>query len=156
MPRTRPALPCSATTRAGNPCRAYAEAGSAYCRVHRQALPAVPAAPVAEAMRGAQGLYGRLLTPEDVASLPAAGAAQSLDDEIAFTRVVIRRLADLLEQTDGVAEATRLADALLRGTGRVADLLRAQQALSQQAAEGLMQAVEQALDELAKEWGVQL
>lgn len=156
MPRKRRAVPCSATTRQGRPCRAYAEAGSAYCRVHRRELTLAAEVADGESVHGVQGLYSRFLTAEDVAALPVAGAEQSLEDEIAFTRVVIRRLADLIEQTDGVAEATRLADALFRGTGRVADLLRAQQTLSRQVAEGLVQAVEQALDELGEEWGVEL
>ena len=156
MPRKRRAAPCRATTREGRPCRAYAEAGSAYCRVHRRELTPVAETAAGERERGARGLYSRFLTAEDVAALPAGGTVQSLEDEIAFTRVVVRRLADLIEETNGVAEATRLADALFRGTGRVADLLRAQQTLSRQAAEGLLQAIEQALDELGEEWGVEL
>jgi len=156
MPRTRPAITCKATTRDGRPCRSYAMPGSDHCRVHQGAAPSLPAAAPGDAQRAMASLYSRFMTDEDVAALARPGTEQALADEIAFTRVVIRRLADLIAEADGVAEATRLAHALFRGTGRVADLLRAQQTLSRQAAEGLMQAVEQALEELGKEWGLEL
>lgn len=87
----------------------------------------------------------------------------SLDKEIALQRQVNERLLALWDglEHDQEADETRglqvkVATALTAGTGRVARLLRDQRALSGEAAEGLTEAIAQALDELSTEVGVAL
>jgi hypothetical protein len=128
-------------------------AGSDYCRVHRMDL-APTGAPDGQHAR--QGLYSRFLKPDDVVALALVGADVTLDDEIAFTRAVIRRLAGLMETAASIEDACRLANTLFQGTGRVANLLRTQQALSKETADGVTGAIAKALDELGSEWGIRL
>lgn len=144
---------CAANTKAGRPCSAWAMAGSDYCRVHRMDL-APTGAPDGQHAR--QGLYSRFLKPDDVVALALVGADVTLDDEIAFTRAVIRRLAGLMETAASIEDACRLANTLFQGTGRVANLLRTQQALSKETADGVTGAIAKALDELGSEWGIRL
>ena len=89
-------------------------------------------------------------------ALAIVGTGATLDDEIAFTRAVIRRLADLMEEAESIKDACQLANTLFQGTGRVANLLRTQQALSRETADSVTGAIADALEELGGEWGIQL
>jgi hypothetical protein len=129
---------------------------SDYCRVHRMDLPRMGGAPAGNRNRRIHGLYGKYITPDDMTALAVVGTSVTLDDEIAFIRVVLRRLADLASQAGTIEEACRLASTLFTGTGQVAHLLRAQQALTGQTADTLATAIASALDELGEEWGLQL
>lgn len=141
---------CEARTRRGNPCRNRAQPGSDYCRVHERAVTDSPADSTAH------GLYSRFMTPEDLLALAVTSTELTLEDEIAFTRVVIARLAELVEEADSIEQSVRLAHALFRGTGSVAHLLRAQLALSGQSSDRISEAIDAALDELGAEWGLDL
>lgn len=81
----------------------------------------------------------------------------TLDDEIALVRVTLRRLMNSLEGVDLEAEAlSKLAPLAFYGARTVARLLRDQRALSGQAADGLLGALGQALDEVGSQMGLPL
>jgi hypothetical protein len=98
----------------------------------------------------------KCLDPDDAGALAVLGGDMSLVDEVAFTRVVIRRLADLIEEVETVEQASRLGNTLFRGVGRVASLLRTQQALSGKTADAVNQVIDAALDELGPQLGLDL
>jgi hypothetical protein len=128
--------------------------GSDYCRVHRVDL--VPIAVAGGQQEGLKNVYSQFLKPDDLVALVVGGTDATLDDEIAFTRAVIRRLSKLMEEAESITDACRLANTLFQGTGRVANLLRTQQALSSETADSVAAAIAGALDELGGEWGIRL
>jgi hypothetical protein len=135
-PRRAPAVRCAATTATGTPCKAWAVRGSdpPRCAAHRRSQAAPP---------------------------PEAGEAAppSLDAAIAdlyrrlgqLSRYIDERLADL---EPGLY--ARLASLQGQLTSRLGRLLRDRQQLEGDAADQLIQAVHQALDDISTEWGVEL
>jgi hypothetical protein len=98
------------------------------------------------------GFYDRTFSEDelsDVARLAAADDA-SLVEEIGMLRVCMRRV---LEADLDPAKTLQL---LARGVGQLASLVRAQRALSGEAADGLADAIAKALDELSTELGIEL
>lgn len=148
---------CTATTKTGEPCQNFAMKGSDRCRSHRADLPAPQSgAPEGNRNRLLHGLYAKYLTDDDLAALATVGADPGLADEIAFTRVVIRRLAELIGEAGSIEQAVSLSSALFTGAGRVAMLLKTQHAISGAAADGLNAAIGHALSELSTIWGTDL
>jgi len=151
---------CTAKTKTGLACSGWAMADSDHCRRHRTDLapyrPGGTRTPLPE--NRSHGLYSRFLTANDAAEMALVGGSVTLDDEIAFTRVVIRRLADLVDSTESIDDACKLANTLFAGTGRVANLLRTQQTISRDNAGGhaLMGVIADALEEVGDEWGIDL
>ena len=146
---------CQGTTKAGQPCSSWAMRGSTLCRHHRTDLaPTRP--PEASQNRQTHGLYARFSTAGDVVDVAVVGTTMTLDDEIACTRVVIRRLSSLVGEAESIAESCRLANTIFAGTGRVAQLLRAQRELSAEGANTVASVVAGALDALGTEWGLSL
>jgi hypothetical protein len=107
--------------------------------------------------------------PEELADLVACADDLTLDDEIATTRVTLRRILSLITpdvravreppQTNAPmtpVDYARLATLALAGARTVARLLRDQRALSGEAADGIAGAIAQALDELGTELGLDL
>ena len=157
MARNPDKRPCLAATASGRPCRNHARSDSDYCRAHApDAPPSLAGAPLGNANSRIHGLYAKSMTEDDLASLAIVGADATLDDEIAFTRVVIRRLADMINAASTIDEAVRISDGLLRGTGHVAALLKTKRALSGKAADGIAGAIGVALDELGNLWDLKL
>lgn len=129
--------------------------GSDRCRSHADGPPPnAQGATPGNNNRKTHGLYSRYFHDDDIAALAAVAADAGLDDEIALTRVAIRRLAEHIENARGSDDAIALASALFNGAGRVAALLKAQRSLSGDVADGLAGAIGQALDELSNEWGI--
>jgi hypothetical protein len=98
---------CEAVTRGGAPCRAAALAGGTRCASHAGRCGARPGN--RNALR--HGLYSRLLSPEVQLDLLAARATEGLAEEIAVTRLLIRRA---VRDQDSPATITRLVEALCR------------------------------------------
>lgn len=126
---------CTATTRSGRPCRAWAIHGTEPPRCIAHALDPLPG-------------------PAE----PAPVDRSLLDREIATTRLVLTRLLDQIETEPPPAarDLARLAPLIFHGTATVARLLRIRRALSGETVDGLAGAVAQALDELSTEWQVDL
>ena len=155
---TRDKRKCTAETKTGLPCSAWAMADSDRCRRHRMDLaPYRPGgARTALPERRSHGLYSHFLTANDALEMALVGTSVTLEDEIAFTRVVIRRLADMVDSAETIDDACKLANTLFAGTGRVASLLRTQQMISRGNSGGVMGVIADALEELGDEWGIEL
>jgi hypothetical protein len=133
----RPALHCTATTKAGRPCRAHAVKGSDPPRCHAHGG-AAQTSPIAER------------APADL-----AGRIGDLDRKIEDLSCYIQLR---LQQTDGLSAYQYAALLNLYGqlVSRLGRLMRDQRALSGKAADGIAGAIAQALDELSTELGADL
>ncbi len=161
---------CTARTRSGPPCRAWAMHGSdpPRCAAHRgdvtrsatrrgdtphsatcrgdMAGPEAPSAPV-----------GPDFYPEDPTAVTIDGAIAGLTDKM-------RRLDALIASHDQSTGAQWPPDEALiqlfglytQASTRLSHLLRDRRALSGEAADGLAGAIAQALDEIGTEWQVDL
>jgi hypothetical protein len=112
-----------------------------------------------EKQRPQAGFYGRELTTQELTDLVVYSDDVTLSDEIAASRVMVRRLLSVLQDEDddlSVQELTRLASTVFNGSRVVARLLRDERALSGEAADGIAGAIGTALDELSTEWGLDL
>jgi len=172
---TNPMPICTATTRAGKPCRNHACPGSPFCSVHggqprartsarnRTSAPTpaalTPAAPTPAAPTPAAPTPAAP-TPEPKAArrsfYSADAAAVTIDEAIAG-------FVDKMTRLDALDAAAGDAGTLLRIFGlytsacsRLARLLRDRRALSGEAADGIAGAVSQALDELKTELNADL
>lgn len=147
MTKTR----CTATTRKGNPCRAWSVPNTQppRCAAHGGAQKP-PGAPVGNRNATTHGLYASNTTPHaltisDIIS-DLAAKQETLSD---YIQAQLATNADLDALTNLFALHAQTASRLGR-------LLRDQRALSGQAADGLAGAIGQALDELSSELGVEL
>lgn len=148
---------CSAKTNAGRACRAWAVRDSEppLCPAHAGLTNGLN---FVEKQRPEAGFYGRELTTQELTDLVIYADDVTLSDEIAASRVMVRRLLSVLQDEDelSVRELTRLASTVFNGSRVVARLLRDERALSGEAADGIAGAIGMALDELATEWGLDL
>ena len=80
----------------------------------------------------------------------------SLDDELAATRVAVRRVMQQLQEELSPDEYAHMAGVVFRGTNTVARLLRIQRALSKESDERIAAGIFDALDMLSDELGVSL
>jgi hypothetical protein len=113
---------CTHLTKAGSPCKAWAVRGSdpPACSSHQSARSADP------------GFYSRTLTDEELADLVRHAAELTLEEEIACTRIAVRRTLEFLsEGRGGLSEANfmRAAGLVFQGARTIARLMRDQQAL---------------------------
>lgn len=147
---------CTAKTNAGRPCRAWAVRGTEPPRCPAHA--GLTAGPSSSRSDAGGSFYGRQLTTQELTDLVAFTSDPSLSDEIAVSRVMLRRLLTVLQDEEelSVRELTRVASMVFNGSRVVARLLRDERALSGEAADGISGAIGHALDELATEWGLEL
>ncbi|MCI0580864.1 MAG: zf-C3Hc3H domain-containing protein [Chloroflexi bacterium] len=138
---------CTATRADGQPCQAWAVHGSD---------PPTCVAHTAAGRTPSESFYGRVYTLEEIADLVARAAGDSLDDELAATRVAIRRVMEQLHDELPPEEYARLASLVFTGATAIARLLRAKRAISGLAADGIAGAIAQALNELSNEWNIEL
>lgn len=124
---------CRGTTRSGQPCRARPEKGSGYCPAHS----------------------------------PRPRRLVSIDDVIADLLDKQERLSALLDEAAlqhslwsqdaaKVNDLVKLFGLHSQNASRVGRLLRDRQALGESPAEGLLAVIDQALDELSRELGLEL
>lgn len=132
---------CTASTRTGRPCRAWAvrDSDPPRCIAHT----------------GNRNFFGELL--HNIAADPYFDhipAEPQLDREITTTRLILNRLLEQLQAEPALTphELATLAPLIFQGAQTVARLLRAQRAIGGEAAGGITGAVAQALDELATQW----
>lgn len=104
----------------------------------------------------AHGFYSRHFTEDEAALIVQFCTDPTLDDEIAMQRVANSRLVASMNQTADPEMQVRMFEALSTGLGRLARLLRDQRALKGDSANGLLDAIGAALDELQTELGVAL
>lgn len=144
---------CAATTAAGRPCRAWAmhDSDPPICNIHA----GTAKAPTSNDNAKTHGFYSRAYTDQEIADLITYAIDETLDDEIAVTRVALRRVFTLLKLANlEPKEYTHLASLAFVGARTVGRLLRDKRALSGEAADGLTTTLTAALDELATELGI--
>lgn len=148
---------CSATTKSGNPCKAWAliESDPPLCSAH-SGRNSGAGAPQGNQNRTIHGFYGREYTLEEVADLVNHAIDDSLDDELAAARVATRRVLRQLHEELEASEYAALASLIFTGTNTIARLLRTQRSLRGESADGIAGAIATALDELANEWDIDL
>jgi hypothetical protein len=161
MPRKGRNVPCSHTTRAGKPCRAWAVKGTdpPACAAHAGLTAAGAGAPLANQNARTHGFYGRTLSEQELADLVVYAADLSLDAEIACARVALRRTLEFIRQDPDQldhGEFLQAASLIFQGTRTIALLLRDRQTLSAGSDDTFLTIIDQALDELSKEWGIEL
>ena len=121
---------------------------------------ALAAARPPETARGTEpGFYGPTLSAEELADLVLYAADLTLADEIACTRVAVRRTLEFLDQGRGsLSESAylRAAGLVFQGARTIARLLRDQQALVGDSGDRLTAIFDAALDGLSAEWGIEL
>jgi len=98
------------------------------------------------------GYYARHLTAEELEALSLEAQDAALADEIALQRVLNNRLLAAMAQAK-TDDLLRIAHLLTVSTGRIARLLRDQRALSGEAADGLLQALQKGAEEILTELG---
>jgi len=147
-------MKCSATTKAGRPCRRQALKGSEppLCPAH--ARTGIIAVRREASDAGGAGFYGRNYSSGEIADLQENEVDQALADEINAVRITTRRIMEQFTETLEPAEHRRLARLILDGANTVARLLQAKRALSGDSTEELTAAIAQALDELSDELGI--
>ena len=177
-PKTRTGRVCSFRTKAGRPCRAWAVRGSdpPACSSHLQASAKGEATGLARAgfcERAEEllrllaldeevpeaGFYRHTLSDEELADLVSYAAEESLEDEIACTRIAVRRTLELLNrgsETMSESEFLRAAGLVFRGARTIALLLREQRVLTGGEDSRLQEIFDAALDILSEEWGIEL
>lgn len=131
MPRKRRAIPCAAVRNDGTPCRAFAMKGSPFCRAHRPDLSAMGGgAPTGNQNRRVHGLYSRLHPSVESVYPSMIRPGETLDEQLALTRLMVIRLGELLTGDRTVAQTIFIAEAIFRGMGRIASLEKAQRGLA--------------------------
>lgn len=99
---------CTALTAKGNPCQAWAMHGRDLCAVHAK-VNAGSGAPAGNQNATRHGFYRSILTADELADLVANADNDTIDDEIALTRVTLRRLMKYMQEGDAILnESVRL------------------------------------------------
>lgn len=142
---------CTAFTKSGQNCRAWAIRGRDLCSSHAKANTGA-GAPAGNQNATKHGFYRTVLTPQEVADLVTYADNDTIDDEIALTRVLLRRLMNRIQQPDIEPEELKAISPLIfTGTRTVANLLR-----SKKPANTLADTINDVLDEMAANYPIQL
>jgi len=104
------------------------------------------------------GIYDRQLSRQELVDIPDLSAERTLNSALVLNRTFWRRLLAALQESDELdaMQLAKVAPVVFRGTQVVARLLREERTLSGETADGVTGAIGQALDELAKEFGLEL
>lgn len=83
---------CTATTKAGNPCKNHAKKGEQLCSSHA----GTAGAPAGNQNARKHGFYSSIITADERADLVAHATEMSLADELGLNRVLLRRAGEYL------------------------------------------------------------
>ena len=136
---------CTAITRRGNPCRAWAVAGSDRCIVHQEAgSEGLPAAPEPA---------DRDLVEADRVDLLSGVIDDTLQKQIQISSLI----DELLSQEEVVSDKViKLLALHSQNAGRIGRLLRDQKVVQGEKSDALLELLDQTLDELSVELGIEL
>ncbi len=146
---------CSDRRADGRPCRGWALKESepplcyAHTRMHSEDSKDVP-----NAVK--KSFYNSSYTLEEIADLVGLAIDDSLEDELAATRIAVRRVLQQLKEELSPDEYAHMAGIIFRGTNTVARLLRVQHALSKEADQLIASWIGEALDSLGGDFGLEL
>ncbi|HDZ36978.1 MAG TPA: hypothetical protein ENH62_01605 [Marinobacter sp.] len=128
---------CSATTRAGEPCKAYAIRDSQLCAAHSRNV----GAPKGNQNRKTHGVYVR-------AAKKMEGIGDVATDLMAKQEQLSAYIDGQLAEGLGSEDMVKLLGLLAQNASRLGRLLRDQRALSGESADGLLEAVGKLMDEI--------
>ena len=153
-----PARRCTHTTAAGEPCRAWAirDSDPPTCSAHAGRTRGA-GAPSRNQNARKHGFYARTLSPDEIADL-LADADLNLKAEIACARVALRRVLEFLSNDPSQlssADQIRACGLVFQGTRTVSRLLRDLHALGGDI-DRFDEITGQVLDDLGREWGIDL
>ncbi|HET6444437.1 MAG TPA: hypothetical protein VFI27_07630 [candidate division Zixibacteria bacterium] len=146
---------CSGRRADGKPCRGYALRSSdpplcyAHARIAQSQNEEESSSPGA-------GFYSRCYTLEEIADMVALALDDSLEDELAATRIAVRRVMQQLHEELSVDEYAHMAGIIFRGTNTVARLLRINKALSKENDSEIATGIGEALDLIGPEYDLEL
>lgn len=145
---------CGELTAAGRPCRAWSVQGTdpPQCSAHA-GLNVGAGAPEGNQNALDHGFYGRVLKMEEAVDLLTFSVDGSLADEIALSRVALRRVMKRLEDDLSVEEFAHLSGLIFQGSRAVAAMVRSDRVLRGDAADGLADALGKVLTEIGEEMG---
>jgi hypothetical protein len=103
-----------------------------------------------------KSFYNSSYTLEEIADLVGLAMDDSLEDELAATRIAIRRVLQQLKEELSPDEYAHMAGIIFRGTNTVARLLRVQNALSKEADQVIATWIGEVLDSLGGDFGLAL
>lgn len=163
---------CTAKTKNGRPCRAWAIKGSdpPRCRHHngikeilgvesaekRNEKTTRPGGMEKPPEKDVYAFYGRTFTLEEMMALINLALDHSLNGEVAAARVAVRRILQQLSEQLSPAEYARLASLVFTGTQTIAQLMKARKFLSKEEAEKISSWMGKALEQFGKERGMKL
>ena len=84
---------CTATTRAGKPCKNHATTGNNLCSSHT----GTAGAPIGNQNARKHGFYSSILSDAEKADLISHATEMELADELGFNRVLLRRAGEYLQ-----------------------------------------------------------
>lgn len=130
---------CSARRKDGRPCRAWAVRDSepARCASHRSAE---------QAEQETDDFNESDSVIEEAADRPCKNSEENLTKELRRSRTVVRRLMKQLRHELDADKYARLSESVFKGNTNVADIMRAQQALSDKARGGLPPEYKEAIE----------
>ncbi len=145
-------------------CRAWARRGSQppLCSAHAGDR---VGAPPGNQNRRIHGFYATTLHPQELSDLATCASATTLDAEIAITRVALRRIFGMLLTglTPGpnprpldAHDYARFVGLAFQGAGAISRLLRARHALSPGDPGEVHVPMGAILDQLSKDWSIEL
>lgn len=106
--------------------------GKDHCSAHRPGGIKGAGAPPGNRNAETHGMYSTILREDEFELIPLS-LADDLDDELFMARVFTRRVATRATEDIDTDQLLTYYNALLRGAGRIANLLRQRQALSPEA-----------------------
>ena len=157
MPRNPDKRPCSQPG-----CRAWAvrDSDPPLCAAH---IPdSLGGAPLGNRNALTHGFYASTLHPDDLATIDQGVTDASLDGEILIIRVALRRLQHMIltgatpgpnSRRLGAGDYARFIGLTFQGANTLSRLLRVRNELPDNPWDKIM---DQVLDELSEEWGVEL
>lgn len=146
-------IPCTATTRTGKPCRAWAVADTEppICAAHG-GTGKRPGAPTKNQNALKHGQFAS--TPDTPLTITAI-ITDLQTKQATISAFIQKQMGAETDKTD-IEDLVRLLQLHGQNASRLGRLLRDQRALSGEAADGIAGAIGAALDELSTQWGIDL
>lgn len=149
---------CSATTKAGQPCKAWSlhDADPPLCSSH--AGRAKGGAPAGNDNRRTHGFYIQAYTLDELRDLLHLTQEPGILEEIAAARIALRRTLNYLQTNPELTpdDFRALINLVFIGASTVARLARTQHLIGGEDQDNLLQAIAQAMDQLSDTWSIQL
>lgn len=116
---------CTATTKAGNPCKNHAKGSETLCSSHLGAT----GAPIGNQNARKHGFYSTILSNQEKADIASHAAEMTTADELAYNRILIRRAGEyLLNEEITLAQFTNVCNLIQNGSRVILQLIQQSEA----------------------------